>query len=103
MMLTILHDEVVFSGRPTETASAEGVEVSAPTGATCLLARALMQSGFDPHTRTRLVKADPYLSVPPHQIDGLTLSLAAKIDFFGKPTAPTARRLPSPADPSRRA
>jgi hypothetical protein len=102
-MLTILHDETFVSGRPAETAWAEGVSVIAPERATCLLARALIREGFDPQTRTRLVKADPYLSSPPHDIGGLTLSLAAEIDFFSNPDEPEELPLRASAGSSRRA
>jgi hypothetical protein len=101
-MLTILHDEMFAAGRLSETASAEGVSIVAVKRATCRLAQALIEAGFDPQAPARLVKADPYLSSPPHRIDGLTLSLAAKIDFFGAPDETLEPSLHAPAGPTRR-
>ncbi|TFL18692.1 hypothetical protein [Jannaschia formosa] len=102
-MLTILHDETFLSGQLMETAWAEGVSIVVPRRATCMLACALMRQGFDPQTRTRLVRADPYVSCPPHHIEGLTLSLAAKIDFFGTPDEPADSLLRALAGPFKRA
>ncbi|MEM0936202.1 MAG: hypothetical protein AAGJ91_09885 [Pseudomonadota bacterium] len=86
-MLTIVHDTLFVDGKQLETATAEGVEVILPRGASCKLAALLIENGYDAEAPVRLVRADPYLFAPPHKIEDITLSTAASIDFFGEDTA----------------
>lgn len=85
-MLTILHDRLFIDGKQIETASAEGMEVMRKKRATCHLASVLIEQGYDGEEPVRLVRADPYLFAAPHKIEGVTLSVAARVDFFGDDT-----------------
>lgn len=83
-MLTILHDRIEFRGNSVELASSEGYDILAPSGATCRLARILIEMGYDSAQPVRVVRADPWLFGAPHQIGGVTLGLAARVDFFAE-------------------
>jgi len=104
-MLTVLQDEHEVDGQIVETATCEGFTVIAPNKATCRLASVLIANGFALSEPTRLVRADPYLFGPPHRIDGITLSIATVVDFFGchdEPSPDNARgvRSDAPVNPS---
>ena len=64
-MLTILHDTTFKNGLKVEVASAEGAMVSAPSGAMCQLAAALIESGYPADLPVRVVRADPWLRARP--------------------------------------
>jgi hypothetical protein len=81
-MLTILHDTAFTNGLKLEVASAEGAMVSAPSGATCKLAAALIESGYPADLPVRVVRADPWLCGPPYHVTDISLRTVAAIDFF---------------------
>jgi hypothetical protein len=82
MMLTILHDTTFKNGLKVEVASAEGAMVSAPSGAMCQLAAALIESGYPADLPVRVVRADPWLCGPPYHVTSVSLRTVAAIDFF---------------------
>jgi len=82
-MITILHDCHLADGEATETASAEGYYVTAPSRAACRLAALLLEQGYGRNDPVRIVRADPWLFGPPHEITGIRLDTAATIDFLG--------------------
>lgn len=90
-MLTLLHDYIFFDDGLLENASAEGVEVIKPEGAIKTLAGQLLELGYAADTPVRIVRGDPYLFAPPHQITGITLQTARTFDLV---TAPSADDLP---------
>lgn len=81
-MLTILQDQDFADGQPFEVASAEGISVRAADRATCRLAATLMERGYPPDSRVRLVRENPWLFGPPFFIGGITLATVSRIDFF---------------------
>lgn len=88
-MLTILQDRIFVDGKQIETASADGFEVMLPKRATCRLAAVLIEQGHSGDEPVRLVRADPYLFGPPHRVDGITLSMAASVDYFDQTSEET--------------
>ena len=84
-MLTILHDRILDGDQSMDVATAEGQEVRRPARATCELAERLIEMGYDDQALVRIVRADPYLFGPPFHVTGVTLSLAAQVDFFQDP------------------
>ncbi len=94
-MITILHDSHLADGHTVETASAEGIFVTARSRAACRLAALLMKQGYGRHLPVRIVRADPWLFGPPHEIRGVRLDTAATLDFLGgeDQTGPVAPEL----------
>ena len=82
-MLTILHDLDDLDG--AEVASSQGLEVRARSGATCEMARLLLSMGYPRSTQVRIVRENPWLHGPLASIDGVSLLLASRMDFFANP------------------
>lgn len=81
-MLTIVHDVFEIKGSYVHTASCGLIQALGSGNVTCEVARALIASGHSPSAPVRIVQADPVLSGPPYQVDGLTLQLASTVDPF---------------------
>ncbi|MDJ1006411.1 MAG: hypothetical protein QNJ13_01180 [Paracoccaceae bacterium] len=92
-MLTVIQDWIEVEGQIVEQARAEGREVLAPERATCRLAQALIDDGYDPDQFVRLVRADTLLFPPPHSVRRVRLAMAARIDFFADGQSGHAREV----------
>lgn len=82
-MLTILHDRDDLN--EAEVASSQGLEVRARSGATCEIAKLLLSMGYPKSTPVRIVRENPWLHGPLASITGITLLLAARVDFLADP------------------
>ncbi|MEM9341508.1 MAG: hypothetical protein AAGA87_00535 [Pseudomonadota bacterium] len=82
MTLTIIHETLIDDDGILDRAEAAGVSVTCATGATTRLAQRLIDLGYDPAIRVRLMRADPMLSGAPFDIEGMSLGLAAILDPF---------------------
>ena len=83
-MLTILHDRDGLDGKGEEIAFAEGLEVRAPSGATCELARRLISLGYPGETPVRIVRENPWVHGPLSSLSGMSLALASRVDFLAE-------------------